>query len=199
MERKWVISAFLDISGFRSWTYRASTAPEDKERFIENFYNVLQDYVRLNPDVWAKYEGDGIMLIREFTPEERREKKNIELFILSLRCLYRKVRKARLYSEEWPPGERIRIISGYTYKFMVLDPGDSLRQRKIPEYLEYITNSIRGLLEVNPEIPCLATKGTVKSVGKKRQVLRVRPLRKPSFYPKGVNREDIDGLEIVAF
>lgn len=199
MERKWVIAAFLDITGFRSWTYRASTAPEMKEEFIGNFYTVLQGYVRANRDAWCKYEGDGLMVVREFTPAERKSKKELRTFFLSLRLLYRKVKKSLEQSEHPPAGVRIRMISGYVYKLMVIDPQDPERERLIPEYLEYCTNTVRGLLEVNPEIACLATKGLIAGAGKGRSVFRVRALGTPSCYPKGVNREDVDGLEIVRF
>ncbi len=45
MERKWVIGAFLDISGFRSWTYRAATSPEIKEKFLHQFYAIMEWWV----------------------------------------------------------------------------------------------------------------------------------------------------------
>jgi hypothetical protein len=83
------------------------------------------------------------------------------------------------------------------YKLMVLDPNDPDRERMIPEYLEYCTNTVRGLLEVNPEFPCLAIKGLVKAAGNGRPIFRVRALGTPSTYPKGVNKEDVDGLEVV--
>jgi hypothetical protein len=199
MERKWVVAAFLDITGFRSWTYRAATAPEVKEQFIGDFYHVLQCYVRTSHGVWSKYEGDGILSIKEFTPMERKDGHAIMEFILSLRCLFRKAKKLIDDSEDSPTGIRIRIINGYVYKLMVVDPNDSERLCLIPEYLEYCTNTVRGLLEVNPEISCLATSGLVKSLGKGRSIFRVRPLKKPSCYPKGINKEDIDGLEILKF
>jgi hypothetical protein len=102
-------------------------------------------------------------------------------------------------AEDSPAGVRIRIMRGYVFALMVLDPNDPERKRLIREYLEYCTNTVRGLCEVNPEIPCLATSGLVRNACKGRSFLRVRPLEKPSCYPKGVNREDVDGLEIVTF
>lgn len=199
MERKWVIAAFLDISGFRSWTYRAATAPEIKESFINEFYRVLQCYVRHQDKSWSKYEGDGILTIREFSQHDRKNRKAIVRFIKDLRCLLRKVKRVLAESESSPDGVRIRIMDGYVYKTMVLDPNDPDKKRLIPEYLEYCTNTVRGLLEVNPEIGCLATEGVIKSLGKARSIFRVRPLGTPSRFPKGVNKEDIDGLAILKF
>ena len=194
-----MIVAFLDITGFRSWTYRASTAPEVKEDFIGKFYQALQCYVKNHLDVWMKYEGDGLMIVREFTPEERRDGKSMVRFVLGLQTLYRKVKSAIRESERPPEGVRIRLMNGYVYKLMVIDPNDPDRERRIPEYLEYCTNTVRGLLEVNPEHACLATKGLMDVLGKKGSIFKVKPLGTPSVYPKGVNKEDIDGLEIVRF
>lgn len=196
MVRRWVIAAFLDLNGFRSWTYRASTAPEIKERFISDLYEVLQCFVRNQTECWSKYEGDGIMIVREF---EQSSRSAIPEYIKALRNLLRKVRMVILRSESSPEAVRIRLMDGYVYKMMVLDPNDPERKRLIPEYLEYCTNTVRGLLEVNPEIPCLATAGVGKALGKNRSVFRMRPLRKPSCYPKGINKEDIDALEILRF
>lgn len=199
MERKWVVAAFLDIRGFRSWTYRAATAPEFKEQFIGDFYRVLQCYVRNHIGVWTKYEGDGMLIIREFTLGERKNLAHVLEFILGLRTLLRKVKRVIRDADSPPDGVRIRLISGYVYKLMILDPNDDDRKRYIPEYLEYCTNTVRGLLEVNPEIACLATRELVRTLGRSRSIFRVRPLKVPSSYPKGVNREDIDGLQILRF
>lgn len=199
MERKWIVAASLDITGYRSWSYRASTSPEVKQQLIEDFYRVLQCYVGRHHGSWSKYIGDGILTIREFDHTERKDRRSIMKFLTELRCLLRKVKKVLANLETSPDGVRIRIMDGYAYKFMVLDPNDPTRRRLIPEYLEYCTNTVSGLLEVNPEITCLATESLVKSLGKGRSLFRVRPLGKPSCYPKGVNKEDIDGLSILRF
>lgn len=199
MERKWVIAAFLDISGFRSWTYRAATAPEIKAAFLQEFYNVLEGYVKNHTDRWSKYEGDAILTAKEFSPNERRDPKQVLEFVTTLRCLLRKAQNVLRECESPPDGVRIRIMEGYVYKFMVLDPNDPERRRRIPEYVEYCTNTLRGLLGVNPEHAAMATQGVVKCLGRSRSVFRVRPLEKPSHYPKGVNREDVDGLQILKF
>lgn len=199
MERTWVIVSMLDITGFRSWTYRAGTYPEIKEHFIQSFYRVLQCYVKNHPDTWIKYEGDGLLVIREFGVNERKKKKPLITHLLGLRGLLRKVLKVIRTSENAPENVRIRHIGGYAYKFMVLDPNDVERKRMIPEFLEYCTNTVRGLLDVNPEIRCLATEDLVKTLGKGRSSFRVRSLGKPSCYPKGINSEDIEGLKILKF
>lgn len=197
MERKWVVAAFLDITGFRSWLYRASTAPEDKQRFIDNFYGVLQRYVKRHSIPWSKYMGDGILTIREFLAHEREDKRSILKFILELKALYEQCESV-LKLKGTPKALRIRIMDGYVFKLMVLDPHDQQRKRTIPEYIEYCINTVRGLLEVNPDVPCLATEGIAK-VLKPAKGLKIQRLKNPSCYPRGINREDVDGLHILNF
>lgn len=199
MERKWVVAACLDISGFKKWTYRAAVSPEIKEKFLTDFYGVLQCYVKKHHGPWSKYQGDGIFIVREFHEEQKKDRRSILNFILELRCLLRKTRKIIRNDEMPPDGVRIRIMDGYVYKLMVLDPNDPKRERRIPEYVEYTMNTVKSLLEVNHEIPCLATENLVKNIGKGRSVFRVRPLGTPSSYPKGVNLEDVETLQILRF
>lgn len=197
MERKWVIAAFLDTREFRSWTYRAATSPEIKIKFIKEFYGVLEAYVKKHTDRTSKYEGDGILTIKEFTEEERKNPRLILQYLLSLRYLLKESQTVIRECESPPTGIRIRIMDGYVFKIMVLDPNDPDRKREIPEYVDYCTNTIRGLLGVNPEIACLATEGVVKSLGRIRLPFSVQPFKKPSCYPKSVNREDVDGQKIL--
>lgn len=194
LERKWVVAALLDLNGFRSWTYRASTSHEVKADFIISFYEVLQNYVRENVDCWSKYNGDGMLIVKEFSEIERKDPKKIAAFLLGLRQLMRQAFKVIHNAESSPHSIRIRIMDGYVFKIMVLDPCDQARKRLIPEYLEYCLNTLRGLLEVNSEIFALATESVVRKMGRSGSVFRPRPHRKPSCYPKGVNREDVDGL-----
>jgi hypothetical protein len=199
VERKWVIAAFLDLRDFRTWTSRAAISQEIKDQFLTEFYKGLQCYVTKHTDVWSKYEGDAIITAKEFTPAERKNPKAILKFILALRCLLRKSWDAIREGEMAPSGVRIRIMDGYVFKLMLIDPNDPQRKRLIPEYVDYVTNTLRGLLGVNPEIPCLATEGVVKRLGRRASLFQVKPLKKPSHYPKGVNTQDVDGLKILKF
>lgn len=199
MERKWVVAAFLDITGFRSWTYRAANSVEMQEEFIDAFYDQLQCYVRQNIGAWSKYQGDGILTAKEFTREERKDGHSVFDFVVELRGLYRKARRVFNEAQYPPPSLRIRIMPGYVFKLMVVDPNDPAHKRLIPEYLGYCTNTLKGLLEVNPEIPCLATEDLGQMMGRHKGTIRGRKLGTPTCYPKGVNREDVDGLEVYKF
>jgi hypothetical protein len=193
VERKWVIAAFLDIRDFRIWTMRAAVAQEFQSQFFERFYDGLQLYVKKHVDAWSKYEGDGILTVKEFTPAERSDPKKVEAFLLTLRFLLRKAWSAIHESEFAPNGVRIRIMGGMVSKYMLIDPNDPERIRRIAEYVGYCTNSLKGLLGVNPEVPALATDNVCQLLPK-RSVLRGKPHRNPSCYPKGLNKEDVDVL-----
>lgn len=200
MERKWIVAGWLDINGFRTWTRRASIAPEQKQIFILEFYKLLQSFVREHKSSWSKYEGDALLCIREFSRSQKQDRRQIIAFVKSMRRLYRKVRRMLKGLEDGPPGVRVRWVDGYVYKIMVLDPNDPKRQRLIPEYVDYCLNTLKGLLEVNTEHDCLAMKGVVRRLGKNaKKIFKSRQLGKPSKYPKGVDKEDIDGLHIFNF
>lgn len=199
MERKWIVAAFLDIKGFRTWTKRAAIAPEQKQKFLIDFYHILQSYVRSHKGPWSKYEGDALLTIREFSYVQKNDRRQIVSFVKDVKRMFRKVRRLISRTEDGPPGVRVRWIDGYVYKIMVVDPNDPKRQREIPEYVEYCLNTLKGLLEVNPEHECLATKGVVKRLGKHAKAFKAKLLGRPSCYPKGVDKEDIDGLRILKF
>lgn len=198
MEEKHVIAAFLDLTEFRSWTYRANVPQYVKAQFLQNFYDVLQDYVKGSLECWSKYEGDALLTAKEIS-SNKQGKKEITEFVGTMRHLIYKVRWAMKNSKEPPPDVRIRIMDGPVWKIMVLDPNDPERKRKIAEYIGYCLNTLKGLLGVNPENTAMATWGVIKIMGKTGSIFRCRKLEKPSCYPKGVNREDIDGLHILKF
>lgn len=195
--RKWAVVAFGDIRGFGNWTGRAAASREVKDPFVINFYALMDAYVLKYRDVYFKRVGDGFMALKEFS---RSDSKEIADFVLSLRWITRKARQS-IENCSWPSpdGFRVRLACGDVYKIMAIDPNDSKRVRRIPEYVEYPTNTPAHLLVVNPEIVCLATEGVVNAMGKHRSIFRVRKLEKPSCYPESVNREDVNGLQILKF
>lgn len=197
MERKWVVVAFGDLTGFGSWAHRAANAPEIKEPFLTDFYSTMQYFVKTKMDATLKYMGDGFMIVRECSTMKSRNEEVSEflnhVFYLTRRIQSNISKCADLELK----GFRTRMNAGYVYKIMVLDPHDPRRERMIPEYVEYTINTCQKLLEVNPEINCLATDFFIKALGKKRASFWMRKLEKPSCYPKGVNLEDIDSLKII--
>lgn len=197
MERTWVVVAFGDIHGFGQWTSRAASSREVKDPFIKDFYDILQRYVKRHPETHFKYLGDGFMALREF---KKKSPKAIYEFIKSLYRISSEL-DSLIQGSDYPQvdGFRIRIACGDVYKLSVLDPNDGERKREGSEYVEYATNKAAHLLRVNPEITCLATESVVKSLGRYRSVFRVRPLEKPSIYPKSVNRIDLETLKILDF
>lgn len=191
--------AYGDIRGFGAWTYRAANTNEVKAPFIRRFYDTLEFYIRRHPEAHFKAQGDGFLIIREFTPKERKAGALMK-HLLTLRGLTHRVR-ADVAACAWPKPEgfRIRITCGDAYKIMMVDPNDPEKKRRIPEYVEYVVNAAQRILMVNPEIVCLVTEGVITALGKGAKAFRVRRLVEPSSYPTGVNKEDIDGLRIVRF
>lgn len=197
MERKWIIASFGDIRGFGTWEYRAATTPEIKEPFILKFYETMQSYLRKHNDIHFKYGGDGFLVIREFN---NKKKLTSEVYdhLNGLKCLTNKS-KEDIRSVIYPSleGFRIRHFEGHAYKLKVIDPNDPNRIRMTEEFVGYVINAARRLLDVNPEINCLATEGIAKVLGKKNGCFKIKPLGKPSHYPRSVNREDIESLQIL--
>lgn len=198
MERVRAIITFGDIRGFGSWASRAGNSREIKDPFIIQFYSTIQHYVKKHLDVYFKYTGDGFMMVKEIRPDG--DQKIVAGFLKLLRSLTRRccrdIRSCRYPS---PHGFRIRIVEGWVYKIMVIDPNDPARKRRIPEFIEYATNTAAHLLAVNPWLVCLVTEGVVKALGRFRSLFRMRKIGKPSVYPKSVNRQDVDGLQVFQF
>lgn len=199
MERKWIVASFGDIRGFGTWEYRAATPPEEKELFISRFYETMQKYLLLKRDIHFKYGGDGFLVIKDFTLPERRNGALID-HLIGLRTVTRMALKdLGILEYSRLDGFRVRHFSGYAYKLKVLDPNDPDRKRICDEFVGYVVNSARRLLEVNPEITCLATEDLVRHMGKKAGEFKPKNLGKPSCYPRSVNKEDVDSLKILRF
>lgn len=199
MERKWILSAFVDINGFGTWIYRATIPREIKEPFIEAYLEIVQEYVRQNRNIHFKYLGDGLLAIREFCEPERKDG-SVFRFIKGLGDLSKKIERLIKDTSQPPDGLRVRITEGYAYKFKVLDPFDADRKETVPEYIEYGINTAERLMEVNPELVCLVTEGVWKALEpSQRSFFRMRKLGAPSHFPKSVNREDLATLYVIKF
>jgi len=198
MERKWILSAFVDLNGFGTWIYRATIPKEVKEPFLEGYLGLVQEYVRDQKGVHFKYLGDGFLAIKEFSPEDRKNGVICD-FVKGLKSITQKIGKLIKECEDPPTGVRVRITSGYAYKVMVVDASDPTNRRHVPEYIEYSINTAERLMEVNPEIICLVTDGVGKALGHCRSTFGMRELGTPSCYPKSVNKEDLETLKILRF
>lgn len=195
MERKWIIVAFGDILGFGVWSRRAANPPEVRDPFIITFYGEIERFLETNPCVYAKFLGDGFMFVKEL-PESGHRCLAVLKFLRDLSALtIRLSRIVKNCGDPPPTGFRIRVATGYCTKFSVVDPND--RKRRVPEYVAYIVNLAQRLLEVSPEIPFICSEGTFKTLGRKKNKLRVRRLVGTKQIPRGVDPEDIEGLRII--
>lgn len=161
---------------------------EIQEPLILSFYKAMEEYVRSNTDSNFKYLGDGFQITKEFDTSQRKNG-DISLFLKSVSkiiedCIF-------LISNTngpKPDGFRVRIFSGFVFKLMVIDPNDSLRMTLIPEYVGYSVNTAHRILKVSPEIECLCD-------GSLPDIQQFLPEKfKPSNYPDGVDKEDVDAL-----
>lgn len=82
---------------------------------------------------------------------------------------------------------------------MVVDPSDPERNKMVSEFIEYGINTAERLMEVNPELVCVVTKEVADILRKHRSLFRMRKLGAPSYYPKSVNKEDLETLEVLKF
>lgn len=197
MERKCVMVAFGDILGFGVWSRRAANPPEVRDPFIVTFYGEIERFLTSYPDVYAKFLGDGFMIVKEL-PEKGHKCFAVIKLMRDLAALTRRLTTIVKNCGDPPPtGFRLRIATGYCTKFSVTDPND--RKRKVAEYVAYVINLAQRLLEVSPEIALLCTEGTVKILGRKKHGFRIRRLVGTKQIPRGVDPEDIEGLRIVEF
>lgn len=191
------MSAFVDLRGFGTWIYRATIPKEIKEPFIEEYLEIVQQYVKAYPEIHFKYLGDGFLAIKEFSGQGKSSA--VLNYFKGLRCVTRKIKKLIHDCQRPPDGVRVRVTEGYAYKVMVVDPSDLSRSTKIPEFIEYAINTAERMMEVNPELTCVVTEGVAKVLAPHRSIFRMRKLGPPSSYPKSVNREDLETLEVVKF
>lgn len=191
-----MICAVGDIRGFGTWASRPAVTVEIQEPFLNNFYDAMENHVRLRLDSNFKYLGDGFQVIKEMDLLSRRNGAVVKFMNDLKGVVHDSLFAINRSPEPAPHGFRMRWFSGFVFKRMALDPNDQERKRRIPEYVGYAINTAHRMLEVNPEIPHLCDG---KLGAGKRSFFRMRPLRKPSSYPRGVDREDVDALRVIQF
>lgn len=197
MERKWIIVAFGDISGFSAWRRRASTQPEIAQPFLQKFYSEIESFSLKNQCFYMKYLGDGIMILKELDEKYTRHKCIVKFIhqtgILNARLL-RIVRGC-----EWPPPEgfRMRAVCGHVDKIQVVNPND--RTRKMPEYVGYAINLAQKLLDISPETSFICHESVVKFIGKSVRRFGLRRFKVVEEKRKGIDPEDIANLYEIEF
>ncbi len=197
MERKRIIIAFGDILGFGTWHRRAANQPEISGPFLQKFYDELQAFQARSRDLYLKYLGDGIMILKEL-PETKKSIGYSREFIRNVGFLNsRLLRIIRFCPFPAPEGFRTRVASGYVDKIMIHDPLD--RKKRIPEYVGYSINLAQRLLEISPSVPFICHESVVKIVGRKRALFRFKRLPEQSNKPRGIDSEDISGLWVIEF
>lgn len=197
MERKWIVVAFGDIAGFSAWRRRASTQPEIAQPFLQKFYREIEQFSMRNQDLYIKYLGDGLMVIKEIN-EKYSKHRCVVKFIHQTGALNARLLRI-VRGCEWPPpdGFRMRAVCGHVDKIMITDP--NAQSRKIPEYIGYAINLAQKLLQISPGTDFICHESIVKVLGHFSRHFKVRRFRVFEEKRKGIDPEDIANLWSVEF
>ncbi len=189
MLRKRVVVAFGDIIGFRTWTRRAMTTPEESRDFIESFYRALEAY-SLKTKAYVKFLGDGLMIVWEI---EGGKNGDVARFLIEIYELALSIQNMIVKHYPRPLGIRFRVCSGYVWKIIMTKKrlGEKI---KCAEYVGYVVNLAEHLLHVSPRVLCVCHESVVETMGSKKTGLRFEELEGPTELPRGVDPEDLAGL-----
>ena len=197
MERKWIIVAFGDISGFSEWRRRASNQPEIAQPFLKKFYTEIQDFSVKYEHLYMKYLGDGVMIIKEID-EKYHKHRCVTKFIHQVGLLNARLLKV-VRACEWPSPEgfRMRAVCGHVDKIMVADPQNL--KRMMPEYVGYAINLAAKLLDVSPGTNFLCHESVTKVLGKSPRLFKLKKFAVSEERRRGVDPEDVHSLWEVQF
>lgn len=197
MERKWIIVAFGDITGFSAWRRRASTQPEIAQPFLKKFYEEIEKFSLKNKDLHLKYLGDGFMMLKELN-EKYNKHRCVVKFVQEAGALNARLLKI-VHSCEWPPpdGFRTRIVCGHVDKLEVTDPIN--RKTKVSEYVGYAINLAQKLLQISPETHFVCHESVIKVIGRLPKKFKTKKMKILEEKRKGVDPEDIANLWEVEF
>lgn len=188
MERTKILVAFGDIREFTNYTRR--TAPEEKRDFIRSLYIEFQKMVK--PDKYfIKYDGDGIMILKELKPSVGYE--DIKPFIFRAYALAITIRRHIENRYPRPAGFVLRFSMGISFKIMVKNPYGG-NPKLVPEYIDYPINLAKRLCEVHREELAVCSGNIGEIIRKNENGIILKQLIKPLDVPRGIDTEDLDDL-----
>ncbi len=194
MERCKVIVAFSDILGFTEWTRRATNTPEVTRALIDDFYEPIEKFLIANPHSQMKYQGDGIMVLKEFKNPDKTEKCALHFLkgvVKLTKDLSRIVAKS---SFPRPQGFRTRLASSIVHKKELLDPYDGERRRKVWEFIGYGVNLAQRLLEVSPTTPVIFHESVIEALGREAKGFKAIRFQTSQVAPRGLDPLDLREL-----
>lgn len=188
MERIKILVAFGDIREFTNYTRR--TVPEEKRDFIRALYAEFQKMVRPS-NYFIKYDGDGIMILKELKPSVEYE--DIKPFMFRAYALAVKIRRVIDDRYPRPAGFVLRFSMGISFKIMVKNPYGG-NPKLVPEYIDYPINLAKRLCEVHRDELAVCTGNIGEVIRKNDNGIILKPMDKPHDVPRGIDTEDVDDL-----
>src|SRR5947207_2746618 len=129
MEKKFIIVAYGDIRGYKTWM-KKKIPQGAREEFLGKFYDELGWFV-LSSDFKVKYVGDGIMILRELGKKGTRIYDALR-FLFGVHKLTLRINRL-IHESLYPPlGFRMSVACGVADKIKMPDPNN--KEKSIDEY-----------------------------------------------------------------
>lgn len=191
MERKHIIVAYGDITGYTPWSRSALNATEVRDSFMAKFEEELAWFV-LSSDFKVKYIGDGFMVLRELKERGHRMYDALR-FLFGIHKLTLRIQELIEQSEfPRPKGFRVRFVAGIVTKNMMPDPNN--KEKKVEEYWGSVIDLSQKLLKVAPSVTFICHGSVVDLIGKRFDKLVFKKLRRLKILSKSFDPEDVKDL-----
>lgn len=187
-----VIVAFCDILGFTEWTRRATNTPEVTRALIDSFYDPVQKFLVQNPYCQMKYQGDGVMILKELKGLDENSSLHFFNGIVKLNNDLGRVVASSDFPR--PQGFRTRLAASVVHKKELLDPYDGERRRKVWEFIGYGVNLAQRLLEVSPQTPILFHESVIEVLGREAKRIKCVRFKTDQPVPRGLDPLDLQEL-----
>lgn len=185
-QKKRILVAFGDISGFSNWSRRTE---DDGEHFLRLMrpLGLVFSAVRDDKTTVKKY-ADGLMMVIEIEhgKEEQAALKMLHKCVTVLKHTDRIIRNLH---HPKPTGFRIRLIAGPAWKWM--DPGEEW------DYYSKTVNTAKNLLGIAKSIPFIAHATFLELIhpkALKRIGINVTPLAPQESVLDNLDKEDLSLL-----
>lgn len=190
--RRHVVIVFGDVVGFKTWARKSVESPATFRKFMEQLYTAFLQFQKAT-GCYLKLIGDGMMAVMEL--QEGHEGEVAEKAFTQAWHLKRVVRHAIIESH-WPRPEnfRVRLVAGNVWKVGVTFPND---QRESVDYLGYYVNLCHKLLDVRPDLVCMAhqsAKELLPETARREIGFGFERVTPNGGTTDGIDREDLDVL-----
>jgi class 3 adenylate cyclase len=193
--RKRIIVAFGDISGFSKWNARAAVSESQVRKLMSKVY---AEFVRLEHKTgyFTKPLGDGIMFVQDLTGRNS-DRKLAETFMIHVRDIALAMNS--IISKDVSPrpkGFRIRVVVGEAWKLRVADPNTKSHRL---DYIGYPVTLAARLLAVLPGARLICNEGAKELIEHSARLgPKLNKARTKAMPRKGTDPCDLKSLWKVA-